>query len=186
MSALVRADIDREGRHNCSRMTWRLFLPSLLLIVASCSEQPRFRASPSRVEAQGVSLAIVPCEPTRPACDFEFELANHSDHCVAFLGISLPPDSFIFFESTFPSRIQGYPSERARHSWVVLQPGDRFGEGVDVQSLSGLRDLTALSFTVSTRFTPCASFVQPTGIVPSQPGVDQELESETITFSRVL
>lgn len=168
-------------------MSFRWLFPCLALVLGSCADEPRFRASASQVETQGVSLAIEPCDPVRPECDFELEVANHSDRCVAFLGISLPPDSFIFFESGFPSRIQGHPSERARHTWVVLQPGDRFGEGVDVQALSGRQDLTSVSFTVSTRFTPCTNFVQSADGNPSDPAVVEggELESEILTFSRV-
>ena len=166
-------------------MTVRILLSSLALIVASCSDQPRFRASTSRVEVQGVSLAIERCEPNRPECDFEFGLTNNSDRCVAFLDIRLPPESFIFFESTLPTRIRAQPSERARHAWVVLQPGASFGDSVDVQALTGLRDLSELSMTVSPEFTPCTSFIQPRGGVQPEVVERGELESETITFSRV-
>lgn len=165
---------------------FRWFLPFVLLAVGSCSDQARFRASASRVEVQGVSLAIESCEPSRPRCDFEFELTNESDRCVAFHNIRLPPESYIFFESTLPARIQAQPSERALYTWVVLRPGASFAGAVDVQALTGLRDLSAISTTVSTEFISCSSFVLTEQSVSQEEPVEpRELESGTITFSRI-
>lgn len=184
--AAPEADVDGlQLQGEGSQVTIRILLSCLALIVASCSDEPRFRASTSRVEVHGVLLAIEPCEPNRPGCDFEFELTNNSVRCVAFLDIRLPSESFVFFESSLPTRIRAQPSERARYTWVVLQPDASFGDIVDVQALTGLRDLSELSMTVSTEFIPCTSFVQLRS--GAQPEVVEggKLESETITFSRV-
>ncbi len=143
----------------------------------SSAEREQFRASASRVEAEGVSLVIEPCGVPQQ-CDFLFGITNGSDHCVAFSEMELPSRTSLWLDTTLnvPRRIEGVPTTRARQTFVILPPGSGFRQGVDVQAISGMHDLGYSTLRLTTHFIRCTGFDTPTDAV--------QLQSGAITFER--
>jgi hypothetical protein len=158
----------------------------LALAIASCDRDTRndaayrapYTASASTVQISDVELAIEPCSVPQQ-CDFLYRISNRSDRCVAFSEIDLPSGGHVWLDTTLRGasrRITGYPVDRVRYTFVILQPGDTFREGVDLQAITGSHDLDSSNITFATNFFECASFA---GVTSNS----QELVSAPITFA---
>jgi hypothetical protein len=159
---------------------------ALVLAITSCDRDARndapyrapYTAAASAVQVSDVELAIEPCSLPQQ-CDFFYRISNRSDRCIAFSEIDLPRGGHAWLDTTLRGasrRITGYPVERVRYTFVVLQPGDTFREGVDLQALTGSYDLSDSNITFATGFFECASFA-------GAPGNSFELVSAPITFT---
>jgi hypothetical protein len=99
---------------------------------------------------------------------------------MAFNETELPDRNHVFLDTTFSleRRITGYPVDRVRQTFVVLQPGDEFRQAVDLHAIYQVSDLSVEPVTFRTGFFECAAF---TG------GQSQsfDLVSAPITFERV-
>ncbi len=158
----------------------------LSLALISCDRDTRddapyrapYTASASAVQVSNVELAIEPCSLPQQ-CDFFYRISNRSDRCVAFSEIDLPSGGHVWLDTTLRGasrRITGYPVDRVRYTFVVLQAGDEFREGVDLQAITGSHDLGNSNITFATGFFECASLT-------GAPGNSFELVSAPITFT---
>jgi hypothetical protein len=159
---------------------------ALALGIMSCDRDTRndapsrapYTASASTVQVSNVELAIEPCSLPQQ-CDFFYRISNRSDRCIAFSEIDLPRGGHVWLDATLRGasrRMTGYPVDRVRYTFVVLQPGDTFREGVDLQAIVGSHDLSNSNITFATGFFECATFA-------GAPGNSFELVSAPITFA---
>jgi hypothetical protein len=152
-----------------------ILLPALL---AACGERLSsedrriYDVTTSRVSQAGVELAIESCELWH--CDFVYEITNHSDSCIAFHATRLPSGSEVWFEDTLgvPRQIARYPSDWARHSFIVLGPGESVRKGVSVRRITGRNDIETLTPRLTTEFVRCEALTgagsAPTPLVSEQ------------------
>lgn len=118
----------------------------------------QYSVSSQPVSVSGVELTFESCSLPQQ-CDLIVQIANNSDGCIAFNETDLPDGSHVWLDTTFnlPRRMTGYPAERVRQTFVVVQPGDAFREAVDLHAIYDVADLSEQSLTFTTGFTACAT-----------------------------
>lgn len=138
-----------------------------------------YAVSAETAQVSGVELAIHSCLIAN-GCDFIFEITNRSDRCIAIHETSLPSGEVVWLDTTLnvSRRISAQPAPRVRYTYVILAPGERVSDGVDVRAISGLRDLRNSTIVMTTHFFECSAF-------SGAPSQTLELVSSDITFAVV-
>lgn len=140
-------------------------------------DRPQYTVSSQAVQAGGVELTFESCSLPQQ-CDLILQISNKSDRCVAFNETELP-NGHVWLDTTFnlDRRITGYPEERVRQTFVVLQPGEDLRQAFDLHAIYDVSDLTRSSLTFRTGFIECTAF-------NGAPAESFELVSAPINFGR--
>jgi hypothetical protein len=157
----------------------------LTITAAGCTDdgfdenRQLYIVSSQAVQIGNVELTFDSCTLVQQ-CDFFYRISNDSDRCIAISSILLPARTMLWSDGTLnvQRRILPHPDDQIRYMFIVLQPGDAFRDAVDVQAITGSRDFSNSSLTLTTSFVECS-------VLAGASGESFELVSAPITFEPV-